>query len=427
MDYKVDHMRTQSVIRSWGGLFIFCWSLLVQLTLVGTYLDNDVVNKFEPTAADAKDYFRLADVWQESGFENAFGSGMRVPGYPAIILFLQQFFGENTPFTLRIVQMLLLAFSYLVILKVIGQFCGMKISISLVMLFSLLPLWHFVPILTAELLSSVSYILLTGILIKFGSGPISNLQFSSIVAISVFAIYLKPNNALLLLSVVLYLWCRGSNSRFKDASRYVIMVFLCLLPWLVFIQQNQSTWSLTTGSGINLLTGTGRDVVSDGTVLAQAAIGCAVADNFNPESELASPDDLTYGQVNNLHQQTAIKLWKESFSNHVCFGFQKVLIAFGFKANSNWELVYGVITVVTILVSLLSLGAMRLKAIGIYFLSFLFLLGILVFLFQADRRFTAPFVLPMFMICSALAIDLFKLCLSSKFTFKEKFHEWRNH
>jgi hypothetical protein len=427
MEYKVDYMQIQSVVRLWSGLLLFCWSLLVQLVLIGEYFDNDIVNNHEPTAADAKDYFRLAGAWQESGFESAFGSGMRVPGYPAMILFFQQFFGENTPFALRIVQMFLLAFSQLVIFRTIRQFCGMKISVSLIMLFSLLPLWHFVPILTAELLTSVCYIFLTGILIKFGSGPISNFQFISIVVISVFAIYLKPNSVLLFLSVVLYLWCRGSNSRFKDTSRYVIVVFLCLLPWLVFIQQNQSTWSLTTGSGINLLTGTGRDVVSDGTVLAQAANGCTVADNFNPESELASPEDLTYGQVNNMHQQTAIKLWRESFSNHLCFGFQKVLIAFGFKANSNWELIYGVITVATILVSVLSLISVRLKAIGIYFLSFLFLLGIQVFLFQADRRFTAPFVLPMFMICSAMAIGLFKHRLNSKFTFKEKFHEWRNH
>jgi hypothetical protein len=410
----------------WKASILVVWSLVIQLLLVGKFIDNKVVNNHEPTAADATDYFRIAALWRDSGFESAFHSGMRVPGYSGLIYFFQWIFGESTPLFLRIFQMLLLALSQIVVLKILERFCEKRISFFLTLTFPILPLWHFVPILTAELLITVSFIFLTYLLTRWGPGPVKNSQVFVISAFTAWAVYLKPNSILLIGSVLLFIFFRNSKSRWSDILRYLSIFLLFVSPWLVFMKFNQNTFSLTTGSGINLLIGTGRDVQPDGTVLARAAEKCRVVDGFNPVNELSSPEGLTYSEVNNLHLQTATSLWKSSPLSHSCFGVQKVLIAFGGKANSKLELIYGVISSTALLVSISLSISRRFRPIGIYFASYIILLAVQSFFFQVDRRFTAPFILPMFIICIAIAANQIKdLLLGDRHSIK-KFVDRRN-
>jgi hypothetical protein len=410
----------------WKSSTLVIWSLVIQFLLVGKFIDNDVVNNYQPTAADARDYFRLAELWRSSGFESAFESGMRVPGYPALVYVFQSIFVENAPLFLRIFQMLLLALSQIVVLKILEHFCNKRLSLILATAFPLLPLWHFVPILTAELLIAVSFIFLTYLLIKLEPGSVKNSQVLIVSALTAWTVYLKPNSLLLIGSVLLFMYFRKSSSKWKDLLKCLSIFLLLLSPWLVFMKYSQNTFSLTTGAGINLLIGTGRDVEPDGTVLAQSAKNCNVMDGFNPANELSSPEGLSFSQVNSLHTQTAISLWKSSFFNHTCFGLQKVLIAFGGKANSKLELAYGVISGLSILISILMLFSRRLKPIGIYFTTFLFLLAVQAFFFQVDRRFTVPFVLPMFIVCIAIAVGQIKVLRPPDVPLINKFEDWRN-
>lgn len=422
----VVSMRFQPRERLWKSSILVIWSLVIQFLLVGKFIDNNVVNNYQPTAADARDYFRLAELWRSSGFESAFESGMRVPGYPALVYVFQSIFVENAPLFLRIFQMLFLALSQIVVLKTLEHFCSKKLSLILTAAFPILPLWHFVPILTAELLIAVSFITLTYLLIKLNSGTVKNSQVLTVSALTAWTVYLKPNSMLLIGSVLLFMYFRKSSSKWKDVIKCLSIFLLLLSPWLVFMQYSQNTISLTTGAGINLLIGTGRDVEPDGTILAQSAKKCNVMDRFNPANELSSPEGLTFSQVNSLHTQRAISLWKNSLFNHTCFGLQKVLIAFGGKANSKLDLVYGVISGSSILISILLLFSRRLKSIGFYFTSLLFLLAVQAFFFQVDRRFTVPFVLPMFIVCIGIIVGQIKVWRLPDVPLIKKFVDWRN-
>ena len=73
--------------------YLVAWSLAVQLLLVGRHIDNQIISDYAPTAADAKDYFRLAGIWKSFGFTEAFSEGMRMPGYPTIIYIFEKIFG----------------------------------------------------------------------------------------------------------------------------------------------------------------------------------------------------------------------------------------------------------------------------------------------------------------------------------------------
>ena len=69
------------------GFYSFTFSFLVQIAMIGKYLDNSIVSANAPLAIDANDYVLLATNWANQGFSQAFFNAHRTPGYPAIIYF----------------------------------------------------------------------------------------------------------------------------------------------------------------------------------------------------------------------------------------------------------------------------------------------------------------------------------------------------
>lgn len=386
---------------------LVAWSLAVQLLLVGRHIDNQIISNYAPTAADAKDYFRLAGIWKSLGFTEAFSDGMRMPGYPTIVYIFEKIFGDYTPFSLRLLHILSFAIIQISIFKILKIFCRYEYALILTMIFPLLPTWHFIPVLTAETLIVITFIYITYILLRLSQGKATSFQLYQCALVASIAVYLKPNSVLVVVSACVYLFLKNGKTKTQNLVKFLTIFVISLLPWLIFMQVNQNTISLTTGSGINLLIGTGRDVEPNGTVLSSAANVCNVADNRNPENELSSPLGLSASEVDTLHRETTIKIWRTGTQNQICFGVQKVLITFGFKANSTFDLLYGLISGFTLLVSIAMIKSKSLRPLGGYFISQIFLLSLQAFVFQVDRRFTVPFILPMFIICVAVALGKF--------------------
>jgi hypothetical protein len=155
-------------------------------------------------------------------------------------------------------------------------------------------------------------------------------------------------------------------------------------------------------------------------VLSSAANRCNVADNRNPENELSSPLGLSASEVDTLHRETTIEIWRTGIQNQICFGVQKALITFGFKANSTFDLLYGLISGFTLLVSIAMIKSRGSRPLGGYFMSQIFLLSLQAFVFQVDRRFTVPFILPMFIICVGVALGKFNFGNSQSSTDVQK-------
>jgi hypothetical protein len=64
---------------------LFLFSILLQLFIFGQHLNNLIINDYDDSKLDAKQYVRYANNWRDYGFEFAFGELQRVPGYPFMI------------------------------------------------------------------------------------------------------------------------------------------------------------------------------------------------------------------------------------------------------------------------------------------------------------------------------------------------------
>ena len=94
-----------------GTPSVIIFSVLLQIGLVGKYLDNSIISPYAPTAMDALDYSRRAEIWRTQSFYDAFNDVSRMPGYPLILLINKVLFFDNAYLATRVFQLLALAIS----------------------------------------------------------------------------------------------------------------------------------------------------------------------------------------------------------------------------------------------------------------------------------------------------------------------------
>lgn len=389
----------------YSTLIVILIDLIVQLFLVGNFLDNSVISPYAPTAMDAEDYTNRAELWRTHGFVEAFDDAYRMPGYPSVILLMHYLVPFAPNLAVRVLQMFAVALSTGLIKIVLQKYVSLRVSLIGSALYMLLPIWHFVPVLIAEALTSVMvvvliYLLASGHNRKFTTPLI--LKISSCIAI---AIYLKPNNLLLIFPVIGFIAFSQNSHPFRNILKMLSVIFLALLPWIIFTSNTQPGFvGLTTNSGANMYIGTGMVLDYDGGVLSQSAIKWKVDPKSNPSDVVTATNVQTPAEFNAMFVNKAIQIWEKRPLEELGFGIDKALIAFGIKSNARSDKVLGIFSVLALIGSLVLIKRPATRAWG--FTLILTILGLVLqaAIFQADRRFVVPVLFPFATVCLGITL-----------------------
>lgn len=390
-------------------------SFFVQMFLIGKYLDNSIVNTYASTAQDAADYAKRAQDWKTSGFDTAFGDAYRMPGYPLVILTMHFFFPSAPYLGVRLLQITALAFSAGIIKVVLEKYVSLRFALFASIFYTLLPLWHFSPILIAESLSSV---ILVGIIYTLSNVKKSGRTWHQMIKLSFLlavATYLKPNNLMLLIVVFGFLVFTLKTRILRNFLCLFLSLVAFLAPWILFANHAQpGFFGLTTNSGANLYVGTGMVLNYDNSQLAKSAIKWKVDPRNNTSDLFTIQSSESPASKNSQLTRESIQIWKERPFRQFGYGIDKALIAFGIKSNSVSGYVIGFFNVLSICSGILLLRMKAFRPWGFAILTTILLLAFQATIFQADRRFVAPLLLPLGCVCMSILLGNFHLLKSLK-------------
>jgi hypothetical protein len=400
---------------NYSTYIVFFTSLIVQLILIGKHLDNSIVSSYAPGAVDAADYASRALNWKTNGFSEAFQDGYRMPGYPAIIL-LFNFIVPSAPFLgIKLLQVLCLAISVSMIKVVLNKYVSQKVAVFASLIYAVIPMWHFSPVLLAESLSSFIVVCLIFVLSSIDTSGVSRKKTSLLSFLIAAAVYLKPNNLMLIFVVASFLFFLFNKSLLTVLRHMIVVVILLIAPWLFFVSNTQPGFiGLTTNSGVNLYIGTGMATVDDGSLLSKSAQRWKVDPRNNPGDVI----DLSFGESPLVHHKIltskSIYIWKKRPVRELGYGFEKALFAFGWKSENPLEKMFGLFTLGSIISGLMLARKSRFRAWGNTLLVASFLLALQAIAFQADRRFIIPIFFPLAVICLGIFIGHLKWCKVSR-------------
>ena len=389
-------------------LIVVILGLFLQLALIGKHLDNSIISSYMPTAQDAQDYAERARSWQSDGFTESFSDAYRLPGYPFLILVMQFLMPSNPYLGVRLLQLLAVAISAGMIKVTIERFVPRWAALLASLVYVVLPIWHFVPVLLAESFTSFIVVALIFTLrsvgeIRLGLWPVINL--SILIAVGV---YLKPNNLLLLFFVCVFLIAKLKKNSIQNISSITMAVFILLSPWVFFASHAQpGFYGLTTNSGANLYVGTGMILAYDESILSKSAISWKVDPRNNPKDLFELNPEVSPAQQNSDLTKKSLEIWKKRPLQQIGYGFDKALIAFGIKGNSKFDYFLGLFSVISLLCGIILLRFREHRAWAIALLITFISLALQAAIFQADRRFVIPVLFPFATVCLGLAIGRF--------------------
>lgn len=374
-------------------------SVSFQFFIFRNCFSNTIQNNCLPSALDSFDYANRARVFLDSGFSQAFADGFRVPGYPLVISLFMILFGDYAFVALRIFQVVITALTASMVYKALNDSFSKLRSFCLSIFFSFLPSWYFAPLLLAESLTYFLCICLVIVAIRV----IKHKSFNSkdliiLCLLIVSAIYLKPNQILWIIPLFVLSNLIG-DSKFLFSCLAAGIILACLVPWLFFVNaKNNSYFNLTTASGGNLYIGTGMIMEYNDGPLSKAAIFWKVDPKNNLDDVVSGTDKLSSGHSNRIYAGKALEIWRERPIRQIGFGIAKILIAFSIWSDSIYSTTLGAIFLFSLIGSVYALSSNKSTQYGKHFcvlyLSFVSILAVQAFVFQADRRFVFPILIP---------------------------------
>jgi hypothetical protein len=377
-------------------------SLTIQGLVFGKYLDNSIINSYLPTAADAKEYVEISNVWGEKGFDEAFENLWRMPGYPAFLQVIK-FLSPNEPFlTVRIIQTLLTSLSVVILYFVLKNYSIKKHAFIFCVLYCFVPIWHFSSVLLPE---SLTYFLI--VLMIYVLSKLSSYNYILILVISLLLsilIYLKPNHILLIIPIIIFIIVNFKKSIKKSIFLLSITIIFALLPWIIYSNiGDRKFYGLTTTQGLNLYIGTGMVLNYDNSTLAKSAVSWKVDPRNNPNDVVNTGSFESKFDSNYYLTEKALGIWKKRPLQQLGYSFDKILIAFGFKANSIANYLLGVFTASTLVSSILLYKVRHLRFWGTTTLAIFTVLAVQAVIFQADRRFVLVVFPPFGLVAISIA------------------------
>jgi hypothetical protein len=388
------------------GIIGFFISSIVQFIAIGKYLDNTILSNISPLAVDAYQYVEYATSWRNVGFKEAFSDLARTPGYPALIYIFTLIFPSTPYLAIKIFQLLLIGFSVGVLSNIISRYFKGKVTVLYSFLMSLIPIWYFTPQLLAE---SVCFFLITIIFLFIQRLAVSDNYIKIVLGISfVFGImvYFKPNNIIFVPFIIFSFMILNLKKSIRYISLYLLVLFLILLPWMIHSEVNQKNFfSLATSKGASLYIGTGmQSEQSTNQVLVDSARKWRVSKEFNTLDVVEFDSTMTSQQIDDAFLEGALKIWKKRPLQQIGFSIDKILIAFGLKANSLKDLVLGIYNFIGLLSASFVLRKKEFFNIGAQTLIIALLLAMQAALYQADRRFVISILPPLTSVSIFLAL-----------------------
>ena len=387
---------------------VFLLSLLLQFVLIGKHLDNSIMSAYMPTANDAQDYVERARLWQSDGFTEAFNDAYRLPGYPFIVLAMQVLVPSYPYLGVRLLQLIIVAISAAMIKVTIERFVPRWAAIFAALVYIMLPIWHFVPVLLAESLTSFIVVAIIFVLRSIDESGIGRRTLINLSILIAAGVYLKPNNLLLLFLVCGFLFAEVKVNSIRAISTILLGVICLLSPWVYFANYSQpGFYGLTTNSGANLYVGTGMILAYDDGVLSESAMKWKVDPRNNPKDLVVLAPTLSPAKQNSELTKKSIEIWKKRPLQQIGYGFDKTLIAFGVKSNSLFDLVFGVFSILALISGIALLRIRKFCAWGIVLILAFASLALQATFFQADRRFVIPVLFPFATVCLGLTLGRF--------------------
>jgi hypothetical protein len=322
---------------------------------------------------------------------------------------IQVLFPATPYLIIRLIQLFAVAASVILIYKTLKKITPDKISLFFSFVYALLPSWYFVPVLMAESFTLVTVVILIYVLSKVSESKF-NLKMLIITSVVLSILtYLKPNNFLLFIVVAVYLFIKLKQYFLKSLLVVIVFFFLFLSPWLAF-NLSKGSYSLTSAQGANLYIGTGMIVTYNDSVLARSAIKWKVDKNQNEEDwipmTLGVDSNIPTQVQNDILTQKSIEIWGKRPLRQLGYSFDKVLIAFGIRANSMFEYTFGFYNLFALACGLLSLRNRAYRPWGAITLATGAILALQAAIFQADRRFIICVFLPISIITISTALKL---------------------
>ena len=369
-------------------------SLTVQGLMFGKFLDNSIINSYLPFYTDAEEYVEHSNVWAQKSFDEAFKNLWRMPGYPAFLQVIK-FLSPHEPFlTVRILQSLGTSLAVVILFFVLRKYSTKKHAFIFCLLYCFVPTWYFSFGLTPESLTYFTIVLIIYVLSK-----LSRYNFMFILVIGLLLsilIYLKPNNILIIIPIIIFIIANFKESIKKSIISLLVIILLTLLPWIVYSNiGDRKLYGLTTTQGINLYVGTGMVLTYDDSALANSAIHWKVDPRNNPKDIVNTNSFNSVLESNQYLTEKALGIWKTRPLQQIGYSFDKILIAFGFKVNLISNYLLGVFTVFALVGSVMLYKIRLLRAWGATTLTIFIVLAIQAAIFQADRRFVLT-VFPQF-------------------------------
>ena len=317
-----------------------------------------------------------------------------MPGYPAFLQVIK-FLSPHEPFlTVRILQSLGTSLAVVILFFVLRKYSTKKHAFIFCLLYCFVPTWYFSFGLTPESLTYFTIVLIIYVLSK-----LSRYNFMFILVIGLLLsilIYLKPNNILIIIPIIIFIIANFKESIKKSIISLLVIILLTLLPWIVYSNiGDRKLYGLTTTQGINLYVGTGMVLTYDDSALANSAIHWKVDPRNNPKDIVNTNSFNSVLESNQYLTEKALGIWKTRPLQQIGYSFDKILIAFGFKVNLISNYLLGVFTVFALVGSVMLYKIRLLRAWGATTLTIFIVLAIQAAIFQADRRFVLT-VFPQF-------------------------------
>jgi branched-subunit amino acid transport protein AzlD len=199
-------------------------------------------------------------------------------------------------------------------------------------------------------------------------------------------------------------------------STIITTVLFLLLPWLSFANKGEREFlGLTTTLGINLYIGTGMILSYDDSALSNSAIKWEV-DPKNNAIDLIDTSSMDSSiEKNEVLVNKSLEIWTARPVKQTMYSIDKILIAFGLKANNLLGYAFGIFNSIAILSSIIIAKQRKFRNWGFAILTSSILLALQAAAFQADRRFIVSIFIPFGIIAIALAYaSISKISLQEK-------------
>lgn len=389
-----------------NALQLFVLSIGFQMLLIGKHLDNSIVSSYAPSATDAVDYSKRADIWLASGFTDAFGDLWRMPGYPLVILLMKVTIPAHAYLAVRILQVICLAASVAVMKMLLDKKLTPSISTLLSIVYILVPLWHFTPILIAESLTSFIFVLILLILVSIKNSKATVLQLIGISLLVAIETYLKSNLLFLIIPISVYLLFTLKERIWVSTLITFLMLFVLLSPWFVFTKSVEPEFrGITSNFGINAYIGTGMILNYDDGALAKSAVKWRVDPNSNPKDVVSFESPLKLMEQSRLLRAKSFEIWQERPFQEIGYSFDKILIAFGLKGNSLFDSLLGLFSIISLVFGIVLCRNRNTRAWSLFLLSIFCIFALQAGLLQADRRYIFPVFFPISFLCIGLGLE----------------------